>query len=157
MANRSYLYSATLDSDGNPVRHSGISEWNWEVPLAHKVLMSGSPRLAGTTIWDGEGVPALLADYEAGVAAFETHLETLPPSPDVDDAYAALQTHLRSNEVRATHFLLEPAEILVLDEDVELADAAQALLAQIAAAATETADSASATAAGSWSVHLYYG
>lgn len=48
MANRSYLYSTNV-VPGPDVKKAtrtltGISEWNYDIPIIYKLLLSGNPR-----------------------------------------------------------------------------------------------------------------
>ncbi|TDT31204.1 hypothetical protein [Naumannella halotolerans] len=134
MANRSYLYavSAVPSTPGAPGRARSVSEWNWEIPAFHLVLMTGSPRLCPSRVFDVEGEPAaaLVADFATGVANFRRYLAALPQTEEVRrdaaDALAALEQIAAD---QPSHLLLETAEIaaLVLDdlEGEELAAALQ--------------------------------
>ena len=66
MANRSYLYSAdtlpTSDVNQKP-RVVGISEWNYDIPVAFRLLLSGYPRKCRSVIWDFPDEIAIAGDY----------------------------------------------------------------------------------------------
>lgn len=70
MANRSYLYSTNLPSNAAPDqgarRITGISEWNYDIPLVFKILLSGNPRTCPSLIWNSDDNIALAGDYIAG-------------------------------------------------------------------------------------------
>jgi hypothetical protein len=71
MANRSYLY-ATNTVPGIDVIQSkrqiiGISEWNYDVPVVYKLLLSGNPRLCKSSIWDVPDLIAIVGDYSLGL------------------------------------------------------------------------------------------
>ena len=77
MANRAYLYALSHAPRGyadRPDRISGLSEWPYEVPFMHRLLMSGNPQLCASLISDG-----LDPDDEGDDAADgETSGETAP-------------------------------------------------------------------------------
>jgi hypothetical protein len=163
MANRSYLYSASLDENGNVTGESGILEWNWDHPLIHLVLMRGNPRLVESSIWpsgEEERVWAILADYDVGVEAAKGLFAQLGEEHAADCA-GALE-FLADPGNRQSHFLLEIAEIADMgDEDFE--DAANALLERIRnldvaaeVASLSAGDMREATGGGYWSRYLYY-
>jgi hypothetical protein len=68
MANRSYLYSA--DSMPNeaeiPKRVRCISEHNWEIPLAHKLMVGRGTTIVPSMIWNPP--IGIAADYADGAA-----------------------------------------------------------------------------------------
>jgi len=164
MANRSYLYALdTVPVSGEkrpPAK--GISEWNWDIPLVHKVLLSGNPELRSSMIWQSDEVFAVVGDYATGVAALTAFLGELPHPEAGEQAAQALEW--LQDPVRARKYLwLEAAEIFDMDDERGLTESAEALLAEVRSdwsgvAATVPADQlAAATGAGSWSEVLYYG
>lgn len=163
MANRSYLYSASLDESGKAKNQSGILEWNWDFPLIHLVLLQGNPRLVNSSIWVGspdDPVYAILADYDAGVDAARNLFEQLGDDHAADCA-SALE-FLTDPENRQSHFFMEIAEIIDMGDE-PFADAANALLERIQhldvaaeLASLSTEDMREATGGGYWSQNLYY-
>lgn len=170
MANRSYLYALdTLPVPGAPRPPApGISEWRWAIPLAHKVLLSGSPRLVPSMIWDGDGDPdspnavlALAGDYDTGVANLTAFMQGLP-HPEAAAKAAEALAFLNDPANRKRYLWLEAAEIFdMLDEPLRVQ--AEGLLAEVSDdwtgyAASVPADQLDqATGSGSWSRILYYG
>ena len=66
MAMRSYLYSAdTLPTDTEiPDKVLGISEHNWDIPLAHLLLTGRDPRVVPSMIWSAP--VGIGADFDGG-------------------------------------------------------------------------------------------
>lgn len=164
MANRSYLYAMdSLPEPGQPTPSApGISEWNWDIPLVHKVLLSGQPQLHTSMIWDGAGVYAVAGDYAEGIANLEAFLSLVPHDEVTEPAAQALEW-LRDPANAKQHFWLEAGEIFVMDEDRELKDQAEALLTEIqsdwsaVAPTLPVEDVQEATGQRSWARVLYYG
>ena len=164
MANRSYLYAVDILPAPGEKRPpaKGVSEWNWDIPLVHKVLLSGDPQLRSSIIWESDEVFAVAGDYAAGVANLAAFLgELRHPEADVQAAEAL---EWLQDPVRARKYLwLEAAEIFDMDEDRGLKESAEALLAEVGsdwsgvAATVPAGQLAAATGAGSWSEVLYYG
>ncbi len=115
MANRSYLYVVDeVPGHGAPLtRVSGLSEWNWDVPLVHELLVSGSGRLVPSTIWDAPAA-AILGDYDQGVANLERLFARLPQDRETQRQIAEARSVLGAPENRGRYLLLEVAEIHVL-------------------------------------------
>ncbi len=66
MSNRSYVYTVdtipTKKKKAKPVR--SLSEWAWDVPLAHKILVSASPKRCQSCIWTQE--IGVAGEFEGG-------------------------------------------------------------------------------------------
>ncbi len=69
MANRSYLYASDVSpqqieqwSEGQQI---GISEWNYDIPLVFKLLISGNTQPCRSLLWDESDPIALQGDYPA--------------------------------------------------------------------------------------------
>src|SRR5690349_6988916 len=110
MANRSYLYASDLvparDIDRSLRRIIGISEWNYDIPIAYKLLASGDPRSCMSSIWDFDGDIAIVSDYEAGVRRLFAYLDRIPESLIARDRDEA-RKFLFSPENRRKYFVLE--------------------------------------------------
>ncbi|MGE8224916.1 MAG: hypothetical protein ACN6RK_03925 [Stenotrophomonas sp.] len=113
MANRSYLYAGNgLGHDGGSPEHrriTGISEWNYDIPLIYKILMSGNPRIVQSSIWVDAGNIAITSNYDLGVARLSQFLDriTLPEALELkQEALAFLAENRREdfclNAVRFT-------------------------------------------------------
>ena len=72
MDTRSYLFATDLvpGPGVSPVkgRMTGVSEWEDDVPMAFRLLLTGNPRKAASSIWDVPEPVAILGDYAEGVA-----------------------------------------------------------------------------------------
>jgi len=173
MANRSYLY-AVDEVPGQPgaANVRALSEWNWDVPILHRVLLTGSPRLCPSSIWDPP-VQALIGDYDTGVTHLERYFAALPQTDEVQANAAAALAVLRDPSRRGRYLLLETAEIvtLTLDDDSQgeareaaLAEAFTMELAEVGdidgwlrqASTIRPEDLDSATGGGHWPAVLYY-
>jgi len=121
MANRSYLY-ASDHLPGSPeweTKHElhGIAEWNYDIPLTFKLLLSGNPRPVKSSIWDTEEKIALAGDAQIGLQHLQAYLARLPPQA-AGLAADAQEWLSRPSNVRR-YFLLECGEIFEMeDEDV---------------------------------------
>ncbi|WP_146080682.1 DUF4870 domain-containing protein [Pseudoclavibacter sp. RFBB5] len=115
MANRSYLYVVDeIPGQGAPLtRVTGLSEWKWDVPLVHELLVSGSGRLVPSTIWDAPAM-AILGDYDQGVANLERLFAQLPHDEETQRQIAEARNALNDPANRGRYLLLEVAEIHVL-------------------------------------------
>ncbi|PPG37385.1 DUF4870 domain-containing protein [Pseudoclavibacter sp. RFBA6] len=115
MANRSYLYVVDeIPGHGAPLtRVTGLSEWRWDVPLVHELLVSGSGRLVPSTIWDAPAT-AILGDYDQGVANLERLFAQLPHDEETQRQIAEARNALNDPANRGRYLLLEVAEIHVL-------------------------------------------
>lgn len=73
MANRAYLY--TTDQDLTSLKD--VSEWNYDIPLMHKILLGSNPELSSSKIWDYEHPIAIKADFQKGLDTWYAFLEYL--------------------------------------------------------------------------------
>jgi hypothetical protein len=120
MANRSYIYSTDHVPGAEPIgtRHElkGISEWNYDIPLVFKLLVSGNVTVSKSAIWPDAGAVALVGEYDEGVARLKAFLERIPLAevqPLVQQAIAFVDAPTN----RRRHFLLEPGEILEMGDE----------------------------------------
>lgn len=120
MANRSYIYSTNQLPGAEPVgirnEPIGISEWNYDIPLVFKLLVSGNVAVSKSAIWPDAGAVALVGDYDEGVARLKSFLERirLPEAqPLVQGAIAFVEAEVN----RRKYFLLEPGEILEMADE----------------------------------------
>ena len=172
MANRSYLYVVDeVPGEGAPLtRVTGLSEWKWDVPLVHELLVSGSGRLVPSTIWDAPAT-AILGDFDQGVANLERLFAQLPQDEETQRQIAEARSALADPDKRGRYLLLEVAEIHVLgvtDDDnpfPEMLTEAQGLLRDsegqvdslIRYALKQPADKLDElTGSGSWANNLYF-
>lgn len=176
MANRSYLYTvdAVPGFAPSPGRIEDLSEWNWQVPIVHRVLLTGSPRLCHSTIWESP-VLAIAGDYDTGVANLERFFAALPQTEEVRANTAQALEVLKNPARRRNHLLLEVGEIVALsvttdqDEDYhawasEISDDTEQELAEIGdidgwiayAATIDPSELDEATGAGYWPQVTYF-
>lgn len=130
MANRSHLYAGNYIPDGERRELIGISEWNWDIPLIHKILISGSPRACRSTIWDIPDKIAIVGNYSEGVEklrAFLGRIEREDARPLIDEALQFLDDEANRRE----YVVLECGEIYELGSDEDFARANAALIDEV--------------------------
>ncbi len=112
MANRSYLYSiaALPRSDDNRRKIVGLSEWNYDIPLVYKVLLSGNPQLSKSVFWQTDDDIALVGDFDVGLDRLKDFLPRIPDSKTKQSLGAAV-TFLEIPKNHQKLFLLENCEI----------------------------------------------
>ena len=119
MANRSYLYSAdSMPSETElPQRIRCISEHNWDIPLAHKLLAGRGTTIVPSMIWNPP--IGIAAEYAAGVTLLLGLLravgEGLEGDPEFTECVARTTAHLEKQ--RAKYFVLETGEIVSMAGD----------------------------------------
>ena len=130
MANRSYLYSTDrIPGSGEGIQVVGITEWNYEIPILHKLLLSGGTQPCKSLIWDDPEVFALAGDYQEGVRRLRCFLLAIK-APHAQSLVAEALEFLDSENNRKKFFFLECAEIFDL-EDEPFADQLAGLLEEI--------------------------
>jgi len=119
MANRSYLYSTNIIPEANQNDSSrvltGISEYNYDIPIVFKVLLSGNTQACLSVIWDNPEKIALIGDYASGVQNLEAFLAgiTLPAAQaPITEALEFLKIPENQNQ----YFILECGEIFAMSE-----------------------------------------
>ena len=119
MANRSYLYSSNIipgpNAKANGRKLIGISEWNYDIPIVFKLLLSGDPRTCKTSIWDNPDEIALIGEYDAGVKNLEGFLSKVT-HPSAQALIAKAIEFLNKPENRNPYFVLECGEIFALGD-----------------------------------------
>ncbi len=118
MANRSYLYSAdSLPSEEDipkPVRC--ISEHNWSIPLAHKLLVGRETAVVPSMIWNPR--IGIAADFAGGAELLGDLLQVVGQGiADRDFAACVDKTMAHLEKQRGKFFLLETGEIVSLGGD----------------------------------------
>ena len=136
MANRSYLYTCDEVPGAEGFYARGLSEYNWEVPLVHMVMMGGAPRVVRSAIWGHE--IGILADragaFERALAFFSRLGEgVLPAREEFEGELAAMRRFLAATPP-SRYLLLEAGEIFDVI-DGELAENAALLAAEVPAVA----------------------
>src|SRR4051812_48216214 len=83
MANRSYLYACDGIPDGEAkLAPTGLSEYNYDVPLVHKLMIANNPRRVPSVIWDAE--VGIVADREGAAERVIAFAEKLLEAPVSD-------------------------------------------------------------------------
>ncbi|MBU1390218.1 MAG: hypothetical protein KJ856_00275 [Gammaproteobacteria bacterium] len=118
MANRSYLYSANHlpeSPEWEKVRdlHS-IAEWNYDIPVAFKLLLAGNPSAVKSSIWETAEKIAIAGDFQAGITALNQYLSKLPPQAET--LVTEAREFLSKAENEGKYFILECGEIFDMDE-----------------------------------------
>ncbi len=125
MANRSYLYTLdavpTKKNTPKPIR--SLSEWGWDIPLAHKILASENPKRCQSAIWSDHEI-GVVADFAAGRDRLLAFLDVLAKAkPKNAKAFAAAVAETKKTLASKKHAgkfaLLECGEIFdLLDDDL---------------------------------------
>ncbi|RAJ56965.1 hypothetical protein K388_04643 [Streptomyces sp. KhCrAH-43] len=119
MANRSYLYSAdsTPDEAEIPQRIRCISEHNWDIPLAHKLLVGRGTTIVPSMIWNPR--IGIAADYAGGAALLRGVLDAVGKGLEGDAEFAecVARTTAHLDKQQAAYFILETGEIISMDGD----------------------------------------
>ena len=162
MANRSYLYACdtipTRDADKSHRHMTGISEWNYDIPAAYKLLASGGPQICASSIWKKVDAPiAIVSNFDYGVRRLFQYLDRLPQrlvQPLCDEA----RRFLYSPRNRRKFFVLECGEIFDLLGG-NLAEQNQGLLVELETFEPErvrSEEQVQALGLGNWSNVLYF-
>ena len=118
MANRSYLYTTDHlpeSPEWNEKRNlHSIAEWNYDIPLAFKLLLTGNPLAVKSSIWEIPEKIAIAGEFQSGLNALEEYLARLPCEAEslVKEAREFLSKP--SNERK--YFILECGEIFDMEE-----------------------------------------
>ena len=120
MANRSYLYSTNV-IPGPEVRKAerrfiGISEWNYDIPIIHKLLLSGTPRACSSSIWNNPDEIAIVGDFTEGVDRLRDFLRRID-LPAAQPLAAEALEFLAQDANRNPYFVLEAGEIFDMGSD----------------------------------------
>ncbi|MGP9556777.1 DUF7822 domain-containing protein [Psychrobacter sp. AOP7-A1-24] len=89
---------------------TGISEYNYDIPIVFKVLLSGNPQACLSLIWDNPEKIALIGDYASGVQNLEAFLAAITLPAAQAPITEALE-FLRMPENQNQYFILECGEI----------------------------------------------
>ncbi len=113
MANRSYLYACNevpVINDTPENNITGLSECNYAIPLAYKILLSGNPKICQSRIWNTTAKIAIVGEFEPGLrrlTEFLQRLELAELKPQINTTL----DFLNSPENKAGYFLLECGEL----------------------------------------------
>lgn len=133
MANRSYLYSTNVipgpSAKASGRKLIGISEWNYDIPIVFKLLLSGNPKICPSSIWDNHEEIALIGDYASGVKNLERFFSKIE-LPAAQNLIAEAIEFLNKKENQNQYFVLECGEIFDMGE-TPLLEQNLALLEQV--------------------------
>lgn len=133
MANRSYLYSTNVipgpSAKASGRKLIGISEWNYDIPIVFKILLSGAPRTCPSSIWDNSEEIALIGDYASGVKNLEDFLSQIH-LPEAQPLIAEALEFLHKPESQNQYLVLECGEIFDMG-DAPLLEQNLALLEEL--------------------------
>jgi hypothetical protein len=133
MSNRSYLYALDEIPDGKKkVYPVGMCEFAYEIPLVHKLMMAGNPRIVRSAIWSQEiGILADRAGAEERMLAFVHKLAEgkVADRDDFDFEVEEMEEFL-AKAPKSKYLLLEAGEIFDMSGN-ELADECAVALKQI--------------------------
>jgi hypothetical protein len=168
MANRSYLYAAdTMPTDQEtPQAIRCVSEHNWSIPLAHKLLVGRGTTIVPSMIWNPR--IGIAADYAGGAALLGDLLRAVGRGLEDDSDFARCveRTTAHLEKQRARYFVLEAGEMVSLSGgDPEagvgrlVADDIPAAVAQAEAAIAGRNDAWLASLRSDWEDHFasFYG
>ncbi|MGW7100088.1 DUF7822 domain-containing protein [Streptomyces sp. NPDC054838] len=135
MANRSYLYSADSlpTEDENPKAIRCISEHNWAIPLAHKLMAGYDATIVPSMIWNPR--IGIAADYDRGAALLRDLLKAVGQGLEDDDfAKCVDKTTAHLERQRARYFILETGEMVSITDEDPVAGVQRLVSADIPAA-----------------------
>ncbi|MGW6535571.1 DUF7822 domain-containing protein [Streptomyces sp. NPDC055051] len=151
MANRSYLYSAdSMPTEaGIPQRIRCISEHNWDIPLAHKLMVGRGTTVVPSMIWNPP--IGIAADYAQGAALLRDLLREVGKGLEDDAEFAECvdRTTAHLEKQQAEYFVLETGEIVSMTDD-DPADSVRRLAADDIPHAVAQAEAAIAGQNDAW-------
>ncbi|WP_117879653.1 DUF7822 domain-containing protein [Aureibaculum luteum] len=123
MANRSYLYSLNYNQckleKALKKTISGVSESEYYIPLAYKILISQEIQMCNSIIWDNKQKIALTGNLEKGKSKLFDFLETLKSKRLFDEnlLIEKIENTRISLSKTEKYGLLEPGEIYDLENE----------------------------------------
>ena len=119
MANRSYLYSTNVIpgsiDEVDDRKMIGIAEWDYEIPIVCKLLLSGNPKTCRSSLWENPEEIALIGDYATGVKKLEEFLSQIE-LPAAQNSIAETIEFLNRPENKNQYFVLECGEVFDMDD-----------------------------------------
>ena len=114
MTSRCYLYSLDALPREDGMNAVGLSEFETEIPLVYKILVSCNPRATKSIIFESEENIAVTADFEGGVRALESFAQNAG-----GDKTAVLKiiAFLKDTRNARKYIHLECGEIFEMDEN----------------------------------------
>ncbi|WP_079423346.1 hypothetical protein [Streptomyces katrae] len=139
MANRSYLYSADSmpTEDDIPQSIRCVSQHNWAVPLAHKLLTGYGTTIVPSMIWSPR--IGIAADYDRGATLLRNVLKAVGQGLEEDDEFVQCMEKTASHleRQRAAYFVLETGEMISLSDEDPVAAVQRLVSADIPAAVAQ--------------------
>ncbi|HSQ58284.1 MAG TPA: hypothetical protein VLM40_21355 [Gemmata sp.] len=133
MANRSYLYSSQVvpspETKLGATGLNGISEWNYDIPVTFKILLSSNPRKCRSSIWEVPDEIAIAGDYDPGVERLLKFLDRIS-IPEVTPLKEEARSFLTDSANKGHYFVLECGELFEM-EDEPLSEQNESLLEEI--------------------------
>ncbi len=136
MANRSYLYSINKipTKDSNPDFITSLSEFNYDIPLIYKILLTGNPQKCFSVIWDKQEI-GIVGNYQDGINKLTRFLDLFEQEKISDkEEYQKYNkeaiTFLNKESNKDNFILLEAGEIFDI-EGIPLDEAANNILDEI--------------------------
>jgi len=120
MANRSYLFSTNFDKSSYAGKENreirGISEFDYDIPLAYKILVSQDAKIVNSIIWEYSHPIAIQGDFSKGKRKFFDFLDALVTENILDgsiweEKMNEARGFLNSAKCKNDFFLLENGEI----------------------------------------------
>jgi hypothetical protein len=125
MANRSYIYSIdfdrTLEHRSENKKVCGLSELNYSIPLAYKILVSQNSKISPSVIFDYEKPIAIIGDFYKGREKLFLFLDELLKTDiiDKDELKREIKTSkefLYDAEHENKYAILECGEIYTMND-----------------------------------------
>jgi len=138
MANRSYLYASDAIPDGKTkIAPRGLCEYNWDIPLVHKLVMGGAPRRVHSAIWPQHEI-GIIANRQGAIERVEAFAAKLLEGDLDAEKRTQLESELAdmravSEKTPATPYLLLEVGEIVDMMGGELVDQADKIVKEIPA------------------------
>ncbi len=132
MANRSYLYAV----DSEPTEHNrptniiSLSEYSWDIPLAHKILAADSSKLCSSVIVDSPEKVSILGDAKNGLNNLEKLFKLIVSvngSEEIKKELDQAINNLRNKIGSCPYILLETFEVIEVNTEPTEEEASKVL------------------------------
>jgi hypothetical protein len=131
MANRSYLYSSNIEPiGGDSLILTGLSEWNYDIPLLYQILFAGHSALpCKSLVFDIEESSAIYIEYQVALNNLNEFADGISKSYSSISLKSSLDFLVQERNV-GKYLVLEPYEIYTL-EDGNIESQQESLLAKL--------------------------